>query len=95
MLLSIINNSTGMQELRELIVKWKKNTVETPLKKVDGDWKKELFGGSISLWQTKNYHANRIAHSFYITQWSTAYTAACINGTDSGYVKWPEPEWLV
>ena len=32
-----------MQELRELIVKWK-NTVENLLKKVDGDWKKkELF----------------------------------------------------
>ena len=29
-----------MQELRELIVKWK-NTVENLLKKVDGDWKKK------------------------------------------------------
>ena len=34
------------------------------------------------------YHANRIVHSFYIMQWSAAYTVACtcINVTDSDYV---------
>ena len=37
------------------------------------------------LMANKNYHANRIVHSFYINQWSTAYTVAWINGTDSDY----------
>ena len=57
------------------------------LKKVDGDWKKScLEAPSANAKQRIIMQIELYTVFILIMQWSTAYTVACINGTDNDYV---------
>ncbi|CAG2191099.1 unnamed protein product [Mytilus edulis] len=84
-MVTILNMSNRIKELRELIVK-RKIHLENLIKVVEGDWKTSKLANAISFWQTKIIHSQSIIKDLLECIDKLGFTIACINGTENNYV---------